>query len=162
MVNVTVRRQRKAAATGDAATREHPAASGQGGTNVVAATPAAATAGGGEVAVERIPEAQRKPLTPGEMAVSRRQFLNRAITTSFTAFLGVFGMASLSFLWPKLTGGFGTIINAGNYDDLLKEVGAEGGFKPKFIPEGRFWLVYYEGTGDSPVYEITGAKEIKI
>ena len=156
MANVTIRRQRKAASSAD--TREHPASGGVTPT----AQPAAAGAGGGEVAVERIPETHRKPLTPGEMAVSRRQFLNRAITTSFTAFLGIFGMASLSFLWPKLTGGFGTVINAGNYDDLLKEVGPEGNFKPKFIPEGRFWLVYYEGTGDSPVYLLTGAKEAKL
>jgi cytochrome b6-f complex iron-sulfur subunit len=96
------------------------------------------------------------------MAVSRRQFLNRAITTSFTTFLGVFGMASLSFLWPKLTGGFGTVINAGNYEDLLKEVGAENGFKPKFVPEGRFWLTYYEGNGDAAVYELTGAVDVKL
>jgi cytochrome b6-f complex iron-sulfur subunit len=100
-----------------------------------------------------------KPLTGPQMAVSRRQFLNRAWTASFTAFLGFFGMSSLSFLWPKLTGGFGTAITAGSYDDLVAMVGPDAGFKPLFVAEGRFWLVYYDGTGDSPVYLATGWKE---
>src|SRR5215210_2415612 len=86
---------------------------------------------------------ERKPLTPDQMAVSRRQFLNRAWTASFSAFLGFFGMATLSFLWPKLTGGFGTAITAGSYDDLVAMVGPDAGFKPLFVAEGRFWLVYY-------------------
>ena len=71
-------------------------------------------------------------------------------------------MGTLSFLWPKLTGGFGTVINAGNYEETLKEIGPEGGYIPKFIPEGRFWLVYYEGTGEDPVYVATGAVEAKM
>ena len=68
-------------------------------------------------------------------------------------------MATLSFLWPKLSGGFGTEITAGNFDDLIKEVGAPN-YIPKFVAEGRFWLVAYEGDGDDPVYEVTGAKEV--
>jgi len=104
-----------------------------------------------------------KPLTAPQMAVSRRQFLNRAWTASFTAFLGFFGMSSLSFLWPKLTAGFGTAITAGNYEDLVALVGPDGGYKPLFNAEGRFWLVYYEGTGDSPVYLATGwSKDMKL
>ena len=115
-----------------------------------------------EVTVEKVPPAQLKPLTPEQLSVSRRQFLNRAWTASFTAFLGFFGMSSLSFLWPKLTGGFGTKINAGNYDDILSKVGPEGNFTPLFIPEGRFWLTYYEGTGDSPVYTAVNAVDLKL
>ena len=164
MVNVTIRRQKKAKeeSAASAATRESPskgegAASGGGGPQ-----PAAAAAGGGQVTVEKVPAAQRKPLTPEQLAVSRRQFLNRAWTISFVTFLGLFGLSSLSFLWPKLTGGFGTKIKAGNYDDLLKEIGPEGGFKPKFIADGRFWLTYYEGDGDAPVYLATRAKELKM
>jgi cytochrome b6-f complex iron-sulfur subunit len=114
------------------------------------------------VTVQKVPEAQRKPLTPGQLAVSRRQFLNRAWGASFAGFLGFFGMGTLSFLWPKLTGGFGTVINAGNYDEILKEIGPDGGFIPKFIPEGRFFLAFYEGDGDDVVYELTGAVEAKM
>ncbi len=96
------------------------------------------------------------------MTVSRRQFLNRAWSASFLTFLGLFGMSSLSFLWPSLTGGFGTRITAGNYDELLEEIGPKNGFKPIFVPQGRFWLTYYEGTADSPVYLAIGAKELKM
>jgi cytochrome b6-f complex iron-sulfur subunit len=77
-------------------------------------------------------------------------------------FLGLFGMSTLSFLWPKLTGGFGSRITAGIYDDLIKEVGPANNYKPKFVAEGRFWLTYYEGTGDSPVYIAINAKDLKI
>jgi cytochrome b6-f complex iron-sulfur subunit len=156
MLNVTIRRQRKAnagaghAETGPTLTDLEPKPS-------VRPQPESK-----EVTVKSVPKAQRKPATPEQMAVSRRQFLNRAWGTSFAAFLGFFGMGSLSFLWPKLTGGFGTVINAGNYDDILSQVGPANGFKPLFIPDGRFWLVYYEGTGDSPVYAITGAAENKL
>ena len=158
MVNLTIRRQRKAAG---AETRESPA-KGEGAAALATGTPAAAGAGGGQVTVEKVPKEARKPLTAEQLSVSRRQFLNRAWTVSFMTFLGLFGMSSLSFLWPKLTGGFGTVINAGNYDDLLQEIGPENGFKPKFIAEGRFWLTYYEGTGDAPVYLATGATELKM
>jgi cytochrome b6-f complex iron-sulfur subunit len=133
------------------------------GSTAQAEREAAASGGrGDQVTVTKVPERQRKPLTPEQMAVSRRQFLNRAWTASFTAFLGFFGMASLSFLWPKLTGGFGTQIAAGSYDDIISQVGPEAGFTPLFIPEGRFWLVYYDGTGEAPVYIATNATEHKL
>ena len=111
--------------------------------------------------VKKAPPKKKKALTPQQLAVSRRQFLNRAWTASFSAFLGLFGMAQLSFLWPKLTGGFGTEIAVGNYDDLLAEIGPPN-FMPKFVAAGRFWLTYYEGTGDAPVYTAIGAKEAKM
>ena len=153
MANLTIRRQRKAAL----------ASAGSSATATAEKPRDEATADEKpEVTVQKVPEKERKPLTAGQLAVSRRQFLNRAWGASFGAFLGIFGMSTLSFLWPKLTGGFGTRITAGNYEELLKEIGPEGNFIPKFIPEGRFFLAYYEGDGDSPVYEITGAVEAKM
>ena len=154
MFLITVRRQRKAAASSAAATREHPAAAGP----ALARSEEAPV----ETTAQKAPAPARKPLSPGEMAVSRRQFLNRAWTASFSAFLGFFGMSTLSFLWPKLTGGFGTKISAGDYEDIIAKVGPEGNFTPLFIPEGRFYLVYYEGTADSPVYELVNAKDTKL
>ena len=150
MANVTVRRQRKAA--GDGAAAETTAADEE------AEKPAPEKKAEPKVSVEKVPEKKLKPLTPAQMAVSRRQFLNRAWTASFVAFLGFFGMSTLSFLWPKLTGGFGTEITAGDHADLLKEIGPPD-YMPKFVAEGRFWLVAYEGSGDSPVYLTIGAKE---
>jgi cytochrome b6-f complex iron-sulfur subunit len=157
MANVTIRRQRKAAAAASADTREHPAGAGSASTFTTVEAPEEP-----EVTVEKVPEPKRKPLTPAQLAVSRRQFLNRAWTASFLGFLGFFGMSTLSFLWPKLTGGFGTKITAGNYEDLLKVVGPEGNFVPQYFAEGRFYLTYYDGDGDAAVYLATGAKENKM
>jgi cytochrome b6-f complex iron-sulfur subunit len=161
MVNVTVRRQRKAASS-----REHPTAGEESRSATVsenAPDAAGGSATGGEVTVKKVPEEKLKPLTPDQLAVSRRQFLNRAWTASFSAFLGFFGMATLSFLWPKLTGGFGTRITVGDYEELLRMVGPEGDFKPLFVAEGRFWLTYYDGDpGDIPVYLAVGAGETKM
>jgi cytochrome b6-f complex iron-sulfur subunit len=154
MVNLTIRRGRKpalatASASGGATTAETPAGETEA---PPAEEPEAAPA----------PKPAPKPLTREQMTVSRRQFLNRAWTASFTSFLGFFGMGTLSFLWPKLTGGFGTEITVGDHAELLKQVGPEGDFKPLFVPEGRFWLTYYEGSGDSPVYQAIGAGEAKM
>jgi cytochrome b6-f complex iron-sulfur subunit len=157
ILNVTVRRQRKAAAASKEEQREHAAAAGPA---TVAETDTTETTP--EVTVEKVPPKARKPLTPGQLAVSRRQFLNRAWTFSFLGFLGFFGMSSLSFLWPKLSGGFGTKITAGNYEDLLAAVGPEGNFVPQYFSEGRFYLTYYEGNGDAPVYEATNAVDTKL
>ena len=152
MANLTIRRQRKAAlATASAPARTE-----------LAPPEPEAQAEVQQVTVEKVPERQLKPLTPEQLAVSRRQFLNRAWTASFTTFLGLFGMSSLSFLWPKLTGGFGTVIDVGSYDDVVSKVGPNNNFKPLFVPEGRFWLTYYEGTGESPVYTAVNAVDTKL
>lgn len=150
MANVTIRKQRKSAR--------------EAGAGAAPATPASSEASepAPEVTVQKVPAKELKPLTPQQMAVSRRQFLNRAWTSSFSAFLGFFGMGTLSFLWPTLTGGFGTKITAGNYDDIIKQIGPEGDFKPMFNSEGRFWLVYYDGNGEAPVYLATGAIDNKM
>lgn len=162
MANVTIRRQRKAAAAARVETREHPAAAGSLSETASFRTEIREEQPKPEVTVEKVPPAQRKPLTPGQLAVSRRQFLNRAWTASFLGFLGFFGMSTLSFLWPKLTGGFGTKITAGDHDELLKAVGPEGNYVPQYFSEGRFYLTYYEGDGDAAVYLATNAKEVKL
>jgi cytochrome b6-f complex iron-sulfur subunit len=164
MANVTIRKHREGAAAvgGEPKDGSTPAASPSARPVAATASPSAAGAGGGDVTVEKVPEKKRKPLSPEELAVSRRQFLNRAWSLSFIGFLGLFGMSSLSFLWPKLTGGFGTKINAGNYEEILAKVGPEGNFTPLFISEGRFWLTYYEGTGDAPVYAAINAIDTKV
>lgn len=162
MANITIRRERKAKAEAKALAAQ------AGDTGETSLATAAVTEPGPEpepepeVTVTKVPEKARKPLTPDQLAVSRRQFLNRTWSASFGVFLGIFGMSTLSFLWPKLTGGFGTRITAGNYEDLLAEIGPAGGFKPVFVAEGRFWLTYYDGTGDAPVYATTFAVENKM
>ncbi|MEA2509227.1 MAG: cytochrome b6-f complex iron-sulfur subunit [Actinomycetota bacterium] len=158
MANTIIRRQRKAAlatATPAEAPTEPQAA---GATSASAQEPADPP----KVTVETVPPARRKPLTTDQLAVTRRQFLNRAWTMSFLGFLGFFGLSTLSFLWPKLTGGFGTKITAGNYNDILSQIGPNANYAPQYVAEGRFYLVYYGGDGSAPVYLATKAKQYKM
>lgn len=81
-------------------------------------------------------------VTPEESGVTRRQFFNRAITATFGSFLGLFGLYSLAFFWPKLTGGFGSDVDAGAVEDLLAQtVTSDGSVVPVFVPEARAYVV---------------------
>jgi cytochrome b6-f complex iron-sulfur subunit len=81
-------------------------------------------------------------VTPEESGVSRRQFFNRAITVTFGSFLGMFGLYSLAFFWPKLTGGFGSDVDAGPTETLLAQtVNPDGSVVPVFVPEARAYVV---------------------
>jgi len=80
--------------------------------------------------------------SPEEAGVSRRQFFNRAIGTTFAVYGGGLSLGFLAFLWPKVTGGFGGDVIAGNVNDIRElAFTAEGGINPVFIPEARAWLV---------------------
>ena len=94
------------------------------------------------VAVELV-EAQRiVEVSTEESGVTRRQFFNRAITASFGSFLGLMGLYSLAFFWPKLTGGFGSDVDAGAIEDLRAQtVNPDGSVVPVFVPEARAYIV---------------------
>lgn len=81
-------------------------------------------------------------VSPEESGVTRRQFFNRAITVTFGSFLAMFGLYSLAFFWPKLTGGFGSDVTAGTVEDLTAQtVNPDGTVVPVFIPEARAYVV---------------------
>lgn len=94
------------------------------------------------ITVELI-EAQRiVEVSTEESGVTRRQFFNRAITASFGSFLGLMGLYSLAFFWPKLTGGFGSDVDAGAIEDLRAQtVNPDGSVVPVFVPEARAYIV---------------------
>ena len=96
-------------------------------------------AGGGVQVVER----QRVvEVTPEESGVTRRQFFNRALSGTFFAFLGLVGINSLAFFWPKLSGGFGTDVDAGTVSDIQNQtVAPDGSIVPVFVPEARAYVV---------------------
>ncbi|MBU3688808.1 MAG: hypothetical protein B7C54_01320 [Acidimicrobiales bacterium mtb01] len=75
------------------------------------------------------------------VAVSRRQFFNRAAVTMMSASIGAFGVAVVAFLWPRAGGGFGSKVNVGRLDDLIVQIRSEKGFVYK--PEARTWLTAY-------------------
>jgi cytochrome b6-f complex iron-sulfur subunit len=91
----------------------------------------------------RLVEAQRVvEVSPEEAGVSRRQFFNRALGVGFFAFLATMGTGSLAMMWPKLTGGFGTDVDAGALNDLQTMVVApDGSVAPVFVPEARAYVV---------------------
>ena len=86
--------------------------------------------------------ARVEEVSPEESGVSRRQFFNRAMNASFFSFLGILGINSLAFFWPKLSGGFGTDVDAGAVTDVSGAVFApDGSIVPLFVPEGRAYVV---------------------
>jgi cytochrome b6-f complex iron-sulfur subunit len=93
------------------------------------------------VAVEAAPRVVE--VSPEEAGVTRRSFLNRALGITFLGgFLGTQALAFLSFLWPKVSGGFGSDVIAGKVTDLMSQViNADGSVTPAFIPEARAYIV---------------------
>ena len=62
-------------------------------------------------------------------------------------FTAQFGGATLAFLWPNLTGGFGSVITlTDSPDSILDQI--RGSRQPFYFGAGRFYLINYTGTGD--------------
>ena len=81
------------------------------------------------------------PPDPEVVDLSRRQFFNRGIVTFMIVGLSGFGASLLAFLWPKLGGGFGSVINIGAASDVDAKIEEGGGFA--YYPEGRMWVTRY-------------------
>jgi cytochrome b6-f complex iron-sulfur subunit len=94
-------------------------------------------------------------LPPDEetIGVTRRQVLNRGIVTSFSLILASFGGASLAFLWPTLSGGFGSKIRAGKLEEILSEI--EDTKEPFYLASGRFYINPY------PKDAVAAAKQVE-
>ena len=81
-------------------------------------------------------------VTPEESGVTRRQFFNRALSATFFAFLGMQGIYYLTFFWPKLSGGFGSDVDAGEIGAIQTAVFAsDGSILPLFVPEAKAYIV---------------------
>jgi len=131
----TRKRDRDSAAAGAAAeTAAQPT-----GRAVEAAAKAARS--GELVAAEPSTPVVYVPPDPETLGVTRRQFLNRGIVTTFAFGLSAFGAASLAFLWPPPGGGFGSKVNVGRLDDIVAAIRAGDGFF--YVPEGRMWVTEY-------------------
>lgn len=97
------------------------------------------------------PILEREEVTEEEFEVTRRQFFNRAILGLFGgAFMGGLTISFLAFLWPRLSGGFGSPITVGLVSDLRNQiVRADGSFSPQFVAAAQTWIVPWtrrEGT----------------
>ncbi|HVE92215.1 MAG TPA: Rieske 2Fe-2S domain-containing protein [Actinomycetota bacterium] len=94
-----------------------------------------------------------------EVQVNRRMFLNRVLLLSSTVFGVGMGGGSLAMLWPNKIGGFGSVIDAGNLEDIKKRIADEK--QPYYNAEGRFYLVAYTPPepDDNPYVEAECTKE---
>src|SRR5215217_5898509 len=91
--------------------------------------------------VSAAPPAPYVPPDEDALGVTRRQFFNRSIIAMFGLGLSGFGAAVLAFLWPGLTGGFGSKIRVGKLEDILSQISDTR--EPFYVPEGRFYLNPY-------------------
>jgi cytochrome b6-f complex iron-sulfur subunit len=123
-----VERLEKASGVRSAKDVEAEARSEARGTELVAVTKAA-------------PPASRAPMDDEVLAVTRRAFFNRGIVAMFGLGLAGFGTASVAFLWPTLSSGFGSKIRAGKLEDILGDISESR--EPFYVPEGRFYLQPY-------------------
>lgn len=84
-------------------------------------------------------------VSASEFGATRRMFLNRAVGASFGAFLGFFAITSLAFMWPKLRGGFGGRIDAGNVDEIRAAVFTpEGRIEPFYVADARTYVMPFD------------------
>ena len=82
------------------------------------------------------------PPDPEAIGVSRRQFFNRASISLMGAGIGTFSAAAfVAFLWPTKTGGFGSKVPIGRYDDIIAGIRTGNGFF--YAPEARAWITAY-------------------
>jgi cytochrome b6-f complex iron-sulfur subunit len=84
------------------------------------------------------------PPTPEQIGVSRRQFLNRGILTMAGLSVAGFGTGLISYLWPTVSGGFGSKISLGKVSDLKAKIQAGNGFY--YLPEGKLYVTSFPAT----------------
>ncbi len=90
---------------------------------------------------ESAPPAPYVPLDDDAIGVTRRQFFNRSIVGLMGFSVTGFGAACIAFLWPTLSGGFGSTIRVGGVDDILATI--RDTREPFYVPEGRFYVNPY-------------------
>ena len=77
-----------------------------------------------------------------EAGITRRQFLTKALRISFGAFAGIQAISWLGFFWPKVSGGFGSKVDAGPIEDIKSQIfQADGSVIPAFIPAARAYVL---------------------
>jgi cytochrome b6-f complex iron-sulfur subunit len=97
----------------------------------------------GQVAVPsaNVPAISRPAMDAEQLGVTRRQFMNRSTIAMFTASIGAFGGAVITFLWPTLGGGFGGRVKAGAAGDISNAI--ESKREPYYVAEARSYVVEY-------------------
>jgi cytochrome b6-f complex iron-sulfur subunit len=133
--------------------------------------PQAVTLPSTEAVVEEAPEVEEEPepvmaavavaevqrvveVSPEESGVTRRQFFNRALAATFGSFVALLGIDMLAFFWPKVSGGFGADVDAGDVAELTtRAFTADGSVVPVFVPEARAYVVPVDEAALSPQFK---------
>ncbi|HLT16896.1 MAG TPA: Rieske 2Fe-2S domain-containing protein [Acidimicrobiales bacterium] len=110
----------------------------------------------GVATLEAKPPAPWVPPDPEVLGVTRRQFFNRGIITFFALGLSGFGAAVIAFLWPKLGGGFGSVISIGSTTSIDAKIAEGQGFA--YYPEGRMWVTHYPASALPAARAVYGAE----
>jgi cytochrome b6-f complex iron-sulfur subunit len=101
---------------------------------------------GSQVATPDAPPAPvPAPLDEEALGVTRRQVLNRGIIGTFTLTLTGFGAACVAMLWPSLSGGFGSKIRVGKFDEIMDEIADKK--EPFYVGAGRTYINPYPKEG---------------
>ncbi len=97
---------------------------------------------GSHVAMPEAPPAPLPmPLDEEALGVTRRQVLNRGIVTTFALTLTGFGAACVAMLWPSLSGGFGSKIRVGKFDEVMEEIASSK--EPFYVGSARTYINPY-------------------
>jgi cytochrome b6-f complex iron-sulfur subunit len=95
------------------------------------------------------PAAPAAPASKPKTVLSRRDFFRGGLLASLGVFTAQFGGATLAFLWPNLTGGFGSVItHTDTPDSIVDQI--RSARQPFYFGAGRFYLINYNGDGDKP------------
>ncbi|HEX2048525.1 MAG TPA: Rieske 2Fe-2S domain-containing protein [Acidimicrobiales bacterium] len=90
---------------------------------------------------EAPPPALPAPLDEEALGVTRRQVLNRGIVATFSLAITGFGAACVAMLWPSLSGGFGSKIRVGSFDEIMEEIADTK--EPYYVGAGRTYINPY-------------------
>ena len=101
------------------------------------------------------PLAARAEVNSEDYDVTRRQFFNRGIYGVFGLFTAQLGLASLAFMWPRLSsGGFGSKVSAGAIDAILDQVFTDDGrIQPFFVPAAQSYVLPFTGDIEGSSFE---------
>lgn len=150
----TARHDRTAVLRGGREDQRHDRSAGDGDHLVAGRNPTSGRALERGVALERHrgrravegaltapPPAPRAPTDPEALGVTRRHFFNRSITAFFTLGLAGFGAAAVAFVWPALSGGFGSKVRAGKAGEITDLIDSTR--EPFYVASARTWIVPY-------------------
>ncbi len=107
---------------------------------------------------EPAPLAAFVPPDADEIGVNRRQFLNRSMIGGMLLGISGFGGAVLAFLWPNISGGFGSKISVGKLTDIATDIRNGNGFA--YYPEGRMWVTAYPASALEKAKTVYGPAEL--